>query len=1003
MKNSFKYILSAFVLAGSLVACSPEEYAGVSESGVPQATAFGDKVKIQVDQELNQVSLTLDAPGVYPIWTITMPDGKKQEKTSTNGYTKIYTNSGDYTVTLKVGNRNGISDGEYTTSFHLNNTIVDFTKYTTMLSKANWHMANKEKGHLACGESGSDGTNWWSGDPDCKLNEGVYDNELTFTADFKYTFNPGDHGTIYVNKGVTIWPDYRNPDEDFNVPVELQNSEYGLEVDGDDLYLTFKKGTYFPYIANDYIWNTPRYKVVNLTTKKMTLLIDEPGVIAWQYILTTENTVEKAFTGFTYDQPNNIWKNVEVKAGDIYYADGGWAPYPDNGGATFEVTNQETHVVLPLATASQWQAQFPIHTNVGPGSQFMTSAKHYDFSCVITSNKDLKNMTLKLVETGDNGVPGSLGIAYDANAVFYDNSTNLTAYEDYVFYLVDQPGVDIQDNVLQLVLDFGGCAEGTEVTVKNIVLIEHDLNTELDKLPGDAPDAPTGPQVDWSGANLLAGMTVDISQWYAPGWNQIADAEYTADGGVFTITYPEAASDQWMAQFTFNNTGIALDPAKSYDFRIKMISSTDHPGVTIKLTQQDDDDTFITADRHPLTAFEETWIELADLKFIVNDKGKGVIDNLKMPFDFGGVAAGTVITFSDMHLQEHKEKAGAGSASWDGENLIANIAPELSQWYAPGWNQIADAEYTADKGVYNIIYPSATTDQWMAQFTLNKTGVALDPAKTYDLRLKMISSTDHPGATVKFTQQDDDNTFITADRHPLAAYEETWIELTDLKFIVNGEGKGVIDNLKIVFDFGGNAENTEITISDMHLQEHKAGGNSGSGAAPFDYDSSDNLWKTATLSNAGIYYAPNWAQITDFGYEITNKSVTVSLPEATFGEWQAQLPILTNLDNTIISADKKYDFQCKIMASKDHPGMTLKLVEEGPNSTPGSLGINYDSNAIFYSPGVALQAYDEVEVTLTGLQGVALQDNPLKLVLDFGNNAAETDIEIYDIILREAK
>ena len=1003
MKKTYKYILSSLLLAGSLAACSPDDFAGVNENGIPEASALQNNVKITVDQELNQVCLTLDAPGVYPLWTITMPDGKKQEKSSVNGYTKIYTNAGDYTVTMKVGNHNGISDGTYTTTFHINNSIVDYGKYTTILSKADWHIANKEKGHLACGESGTDGTNWWSGDPDCKANEGVYDNTLTFTSDFKYTFDPGDHGTIYVNKGVTIWPDYRNENEDFNVPATLQNTEYGLEVDGDDLYLTFPKGTYFPYIANDYIWNTPKYKVVNMTPKKMTLLIDEPGVIAWQYILTTENTVEKAFTGFTYDQPDNIWKNIEVQAGGIYYADGGWSPYPDNGGATFNVTNQETNVVLPLATVSQWQAQFPIHTNVGPGSQHMTSSKHYDFSCVITSNKDLNGMTLKLVETGDNGVPGSLGIAYDANAVFYDNSTNLKAYEDYVFYLVDQPGVDIQDNVLQLVLDFGGCEEGTEVTVKNIVLIDHALNKELDKLPSDKPgDEPVIGGVDWTGANLLAGMPVEITQWYAPGWNQIADAEYTAENGVYTITYPEAASDQWMAQFTFNNTGIALDPNKSYDFRIKLTSTTDHPGVTIKLTQQDDDNTYITADRHALAAFEETWIELSDLKFVVNGDGKGVINNLKMPFDFGGITAGTVITMSDMHLQEHKELAGGGSSNWNGENLLAGMAPELTQWYAPGWNQIADAEYTAENGVYNIIYPAATTDQWMAQFTLNNTGIALDPAKSYDLRLKMTSSTDHPGATVKFTQQDDDNTFITADRHALAAYEETWIELTDLKFIVNGDGKGVINNLKIVFDFGGNAENTEITISDMHLQEHIAGGNGGSDAA-FDYNSSDNLWKTATVANAGIYYAPNWAQIADFNNEVTNQKITVSLYEATFGEWQAQLPVITDLDKNIISPDKKYDFQCKITASKDHPGMTLKLVEEGPNSTPGSLGINYDSNAIFYQPGVVLPAYEEVVVTLTGMQGVALQDNPLKLVLDFGNNAADTDIEIYDIILREAK
>lgn len=985
MKKTYKYLFSSLLLAGSLVACSPEEFDGVSENGIPQASALQNSVKIDVDQELNQVCLTLNAPGVYPLWTITLPNGKT-EKSSVNGYTKIFTNSGDYTVTMKVGNRNGISDGEYTTTFHINNSIVDYGKYTTILSKADWHMANKEKGHLACGESGTDGTNWWSGDPDCKANEGVYDNVLTFTTDFKYTFDPGEHGTIYVNKGVTVWPDYRNENEDYNVPAELQNTEYGLEVDGDDLYITFPKGTYFPYIANDYIWETPKYKVVNMTPKKMTLLIDEPGVIAWQYILTTENTVEKAFTGFKYDSEFNLWKAID-EAKDYtthYYYAPGWNQIADP-----EMTQEGSAYtwVLPEATTDQWQAQCPIK----PNKLSLTTGAKYDFSCIISASADLPGVTVKLtdVNSGDNYV--------------FVERVPVKQYEDYVFYVSDVNNLTA-DADCELFFDFGGNPANTTITVKDIVVKDH-ANDDGTVLPSDEPgtDGPVAGAVDWSGENLLANMNVEITQWYAPGWNQIADAEYTAENGTYTITYPEATSDQWMAQFTFNNTGIALDPEKSYDFRIKLTSSTDHPGVTIKLTQQDDDNTYITADRHALAAFEETWIELSDLKFVVNGDGKGVINNLKMPFDFGGITAGTVITMSDMHLQEHKELAGGGSSNWNGENLLAGMAPELTQWYAPGWNQIADAEYTAENGVYNIIYPSATTDQWMAQFTLNNTGIALDPAKSYDLRLKMTSSTDHPGATVKFTQQDDDNTFITADRHALAAYEETWIELTDLKFIVNGDGKGVIDNLKIVFDFGGNADNTEITISDMHLQEHGAGGNGGDGSAAFDYNSEDNLWKTASISNAGIYYAPNWAQIADFDNEVTNQKITVSLTEATFGEWQAQLPVLTDLDKNIISADKKYDFQCKITSSKDHPGMTLKLVEEGPNSTPGSLGINYDSNAIFYQPGVALPAYEEVIVTLTGMQGVALQDNPLKLVLDFGNNAAGTDIEICDIILREAK
>lgn len=978
MKSTFKYMLSALVVAGSLVACSPDTFEGVNEAGIPEASAFAGSVKIDVDQSINQVCLKLDAPAVYPIWTITLPNGK-EEKSTVNGYTKIFTNSGDYTVTVKVGNHDGISDGEYTTSFHINNSIVDFGKYTTMLSKAPWHIANKEKGHLACGESGTDGTNWWSAGADEKMSFGVYDNELTFTSDFKYTFNPGDHGTIYVNKGVTVWPDFRNPDEDYNVPVELQNSEYGLEVDGDDLYLTFPKGTYFPYIANDYIWNAPKYKVVNLTTKKMTLLIDEPGVISWQYILTTENTVEKAFAGFKYNGEFNLWKPID-DAKDYsthYYYAPGWAQIADP-----EMTQDGSSYtwVLPEATTDQWQAQCPIK----PTKLSLSAGAKYDFSCIITASEDLPGVTVKLtdVNTGDNYV--------------FVERVPVKQYEDYVFYVSDVNSLTA-DADCELFFDFGGNPANTTITVKDIVVKDH-ANDDGTVLPSDEPEeGPTGPQVDWSGANLLAGMPVEITQWYAPGWNQIADAEYTAENGVYTITYPEAASDQWMAQFTFNNTGIALDPAKSYDFRIKLTSTTDHPGVTIKLTQQDDDDTYITADRHALTAFEETWIELSDLKFVVNGAGKGVIENLKMPFDFGGIEAGTVITMSDMHLQEHKELAGGGSTNWNGDNLLAGMAPELTQWYAPGWSQIADAEYTAENGVYNITYPSATTDQWMAQFTLNNTGVALDPAKSYDLRLKMTSSTDHPGATVKFTQQDDDDTFITADRHALVAYEETWIELTDLKFVVNGPGKGEINNLKIVFDFGGNAENTEITISDMHLQEHSAGGNGGNNdgsSVSLDYNDAANLWKAVDNGDAFISVTPwfatdGWSQIGDPEWNHEGNVWELTIPEGMGGsQWQGQFPINTTLAPAMADS---YSFSCTIEADAECPGVTIKLTETDDEA-------KHDDN-FFFADRHDIEAYEPYVYTVSGVKLPKNDAHAISLFFDFGGTPIGTNIQISNITL----
>ncbi len=803
MKNTFKYLLGTLALAGSMVACSPEEFDHMSESGIIDAIGFGEKIDVTVDQSTNQVTFTLNgAEGIYPIWEIDLGKGKTDVST-VNGYKRILTLAGDYTVRCHIGNKNGISTSYVDYKFHINNSIVDFTKYTTMLSKAPWYIDNTAKGHLACGESGTEGTNWWSANPDEKAAFGVYDNALTFTTDMKYTFDPGAAGTLYANWGVTsngwqdsYWSGVEN--DDFNVPVELQNTTYNFEVEGEDLYLTFPKGTYFPYIANDDIWNTPRYLVVNMTTKQMTLRSDNGG-IAWQYILTTQHEVKEVFKGFDVNSEDNLWKQANASFNSLYYAHGGsWDILPDY---EHSEENGVYTVNLPTATDNQWQAQYCLKTDLSNAN--VPADATYDFSAIVTPTNDIKQVTFKLTSSDD-------------QISLIEQRVDLTGMEDNVVYFTELPGQTLDGNY-KFVFDFGGNPDNTEIVIKDIVLIDHSKNkVSVPSEGGDSPADPSKPAVDWTGENLLAGMPVELTQYYAPGWSPLPDAEYTAENGVYTINYPSATTDQWQAQFTFNNTGIALDPEKTYDFRVKITSSTDHPGVTVKLTQQDDDNTFITEGRHPLAAFEETWIELSDLKFVVNGEGKGVINNLKMPFDFGGIAAGTEIVISEMHLQEHKV-SGPVAVDWTKPNLLASMPVDISKYYAHGgsWDVLPEYEHSAENGVYTITLPTATDAQWQAQFTFNNTGIALDPAKSYDFRVKLTSNTDHPGVTVKLTQQDNDEIFLTEGRHPLEAFEETWIELVDIK--VN---KDQITNLKMPFDFGQNAADTEIIISDMHLQEH---------------------------------------------------------------------------------------------------------------------------------------------------------------------------------------
>lgn len=53
--------------------------------------------------------------------------------------------------------------------------------------------------------------------------------------------------------------------------------------------------------------------------------------------------------------------------------------------------------------------------------------------------------------------------------------------------------------------------------------------------------------------------------WYAPGWNMIDAPRCVLSKGAYTITLPEATTDQWQAQMAIN-TGLSISASKHYDF-----------------------------------------------------------------------------------------------------------------------------------------------------------------------------------------------------------------------------------------------------------------------------------------------------------------------------------------------------------------------------------------------------------------------------------------------------
>lgn len=113
------YILLPLVLLFVLGACSPEEYDRLDPNATPLVSGLEDAIVITVDQETNTATFTLDKPGYNPVWIF--EDGKYATE---NGFQKVFSKAGDYTVELKVSNRNGMSDGSITRTFNIEKSLM---------------------------------------------------------------------------------------------------------------------------------------------------------------------------------------------------------------------------------------------------------------------------------------------------------------------------------------------------------------------------------------------------------------------------------------------------------------------------------------------------------------------------------------------------------------------------------------------------------------------------------------------------------------------------------------------------------------------------------------------------------------------------------------------------------------------------------------------------------------------------------------------------------------
>ncbi|MDE6290329.1 MAG: hypothetical protein K2M16_02240 [Muribaculaceae bacterium] len=638
MKTTDK-VLGFASMAGVMLAmgaCSTEPNFQPSMAGIPQASDY--QIGISVD-EFNNVELNIldkngqNAKGVYPVWYV----NESTRPSTALTYRDLITIAGEYPVEMKVGNGNGVSEGSVTGTIHIDKTIFDFTPYMKALTDnetKEWAVNGETPGNMGCGPA-TNPTEWWSSGPNEKEAEGVYSNILTFgytdsETSGSYVYNPGESGTMYVNKGVHTLQGYtvNNPENDADFRVDTQEiaTEFTLSPEGANLYLVLPPHTPFPYIPSEDAFNNPKYRIVSFSKSSITLVQDLDG-ISWQYIIAPK-AEDTSFKGFKYDSEYNMWKTAEVTLQSTYFTGENW-----DGGLepdVIEVSNEKIFVHTPAAMGSdQWKGQVHVGTDIQ-----VSADETYDFSCKVESKVDSK-VTVKVQMDGDDGVSfaGQDQIAFDAGGSYY--------------YFSDLKGFDGQ---LKIAFDFAGYPD-TDFTITDIVFKKHsdDDGTVLPDLPSE-PEKP----VKWvdvdSPDNLFHGCTWTNTFYYAPGWAQIADPVVNVDGNTISVTLPEATTDQWQAQVAFH-TDITTSADKLYDFRVTFYSNKEHPGVTFKCVLSgggDNDNIFYMADRLKLTEYEDqtySWIGLPGID----------MDKMSVFLDFGGNAAGTEIQIKDIIIQEHRE------------------------------------------------------------------------------------------------------------------------------------------------------------------------------------------------------------------------------------------------------------------------------------------------------------------------------------------------------------
>ena len=815
------------------IGCTPEIIAP-DQDKLPSTDDFD--VTISVDQATNYVTFTMNNTGMVPMWIFgdvkIDKDVNKKYAYTTNGISLRFRDAGEHFVEVKAYNANGISMGSKIYSFSIENTYrdpFDPSPYVKAIT-GEWMWNNEVAGHFGCGPDLAGPAGWWAAGANEKADWSLYNDRMTFTADGKYQFNPGDDGKVYVNAGFSALG--ASPDgADFLVDIPAYETTYSFENNWneagiEEIWLVLPSQKNLSYIPNQTIYDNPRFLVMDSKPSSMrkelklaaALAPNGDGTISWYYNFIPAVHVaspEELLAGTSAE--GKVWVMDSASKGHLgcgesaANAAGWWSAGPEEKAGTGLYDDEITFY---------------------PGGKY-----------VYSSGADgLMYINWGVTAIGPNpGVEPDIDIEWPLTESTYEfdgETITLAANTPMVYvpsdYVWENPVFHVTaltETSMTVVAENPGCYWQMIFKARDIkgpagpTLNDVELPAEISVAQGEVlalgninvDDIWVDPDFFEANGNMLTFKAVDgdYKFTYDAGakWIKVVPMyngeKATYENGKALWIIGDGGGKPTTDQLIGWNTGDAPLPCaqiseNTYQITLAMKAE----GGSVKVFGQADWGLEWTKDKYG-TVTDNGFFHIPG-----DDGNIHTITGTQAGYytftfvDNGGILDMTV----DKVRQTVWDPADATWNKWLNKNLLS-----MSYYYAPGWSQIADPGFADNGDNYVITLPEATADQWQAQVAFH-TDMTSSADKTYDFQVVLNSTLDHPGVTIKLVLSgggDNDNIYYFADRHPLTAYEDYVYRMENMPGID-------MDKISLFFDFGGNAAGTEVTVSNVLFQEHRA-------------------------------------------------------------------------------------------------------------------------------------------------------------------------------------